>query len=78
MSDDEESFNHLSDRLQSVQIEDEDASRYYINYISESDEDEAGIPDSTQIDDDIDVSLLPQDLIITQVPNELFINDQLK
>ncbi|CAF0951356.1 unnamed protein product [Didymodactylos carnosus] len=76
MSD--ESFDHLSDHLQSIQIEDEDASRYYINYISESDEDEAGLPDSTQIDDDIDISLLPRDLIITPIPHELFTNDHLK
>ena len=68
-----------------MQLEDEDASKYLINYINDDSDDLNDAPHPEQSnhvvhDDntDIDVSSLPNSLIITPVPPELFVNQQLK
>jgi hypothetical protein len=71
--------------LKSLQLDDEDSSKYFINYINESSD---GIGDnnnnenesihSPDDNDDIDISSLPNSLIITPVPQQLFTNQQLK
>ncbi len=77
--------DQITHGLKSVQLEDEEASKYFINYISD---------DSDDLDDDnnnehennhiknesenIDVSSLPSSLIVTPVPQELFTNQQMK
>lgn len=66
-----------------MQLEDEDASKYLINYLSEDSDDlddnhepeQRAIPHETN---DVDVSSLPNSLIITPVPLELFTNQQIK
>jgi hypothetical protein len=76
-------FNQMTHGLQSVQLDDEDASKYFINYITD---DSDGLDDNNEnehshVEDesnDIDVSSLPNSLIITPVPPELFTNQQIK
>jgi hypothetical protein len=83
-------LDQLTHGLKSVQLEDEDASKYFINYISD---DEDGLGDNNNnnnndnehknnhIEDeinDIDVSSLPNSLIITPVPKELFTDQEIK
>ncbi|CAF1342904.1 unnamed protein product [Adineta steineri] len=72
--------------LKSLQLDDEDSSKYFINYISD-DSNAPGDNNTTdnesthspiEHDDDTDVSSLPNSLIITPVPQELFTNQQLK
>jgi hypothetical protein len=69
----------------SLQLDDEDSSKYFINYISEDSDDtgdsnnnETELIHSPDDNNGIDVSSLPSSLIITPVPQELFINQQLK
>jgi hypothetical protein len=75
--------------LKSLQLDDEDSSKYFINYISDDSDTLGNNNDnnnnnenesvhSPDDNDDIDVSSLPNSLIITPVPQELFINQQLK
>lgn len=71
--------------FQSLQIDDEDSSKYFINYIGD---DSDGLPDTNNHDsehvhspddnDDADTSSLPNSVIITPVPQELFTNQELK
>lgn len=72
-----------------MQLEDEYESKYFINYISDDsdglDEDNNNNNnnknENNQIEDDshdIDVSTLPNSLIITPVPQELFTDQSLK
>ncbi len=68
-----------------MQLEDEDASKYFINYITDDSDD---LVDDNHNEyennhiktesENIDVSSLPNSLIITPVPQELFTNQQLK
>lgn len=70
----------------SLQLDDEDTSKYFINYVNDDDIETQFESNSTHEldspeennDDEIDVSKLPNDLIITPVPQELFIDQQLK
>ncbi|CAF1041762.1 unnamed protein product [Adineta steineri] len=84
-------LDQITHGLKSVQLDDEDASKYFINYISDDldalgDDDNNNNNDNNnnehdQIDDtndDIDISSLPSSLIITPVPQELFTNQQMK
>ncbi|UJR09358.1 hypothetical protein I4U23_013602 [Adineta vaga] len=73
--------------LKSLQLDDEDSSKYFINYINEdsnenenenANQNENESNHSPNNPDDIDVSSLPTSLIITPVPQELFTNQQLK
>ncbi|CAF1540688.1 unnamed protein product [Adineta ricciae] len=73
--------------LKSLQLDDEDSSKYFINYINEESDDngeqnanqnESEATNSPTDNDDVDVSSLPTSLIITPVPQELFTNQQLK
>ena len=73
--------------LKSLQLDDEDSSKYFINYINEESDDngeqnanqnESEPTHSPTDNDDVDVSSLPTSLIITPVPQELFTNQQLK
>jgi hypothetical protein len=74
--------------LKSLQLDDEDSSKYFINYISDDDNhlgnnnnnntNENDSIHSPEDSDDIDISSLPNSLIITPVPQELFTNQQLK
>jgi len=82
MTDD--NFDQVMHGLKSVQLDDEDASKYFINYISDETD---GLGDSADIDEisdarendnDLNVSSLPNSLIITEVPQELFTDQQLK
>ena len=70
----------------SIQLDDEDSSKYFINYMNDvsndlgdaahySDNEHIPSPDNTI---DIDVSSLPNSVIITPVPKELFIDQQIK
>jgi hypothetical protein len=74
-------LDQLTHGMKSVQLDDEDASKYFINYISD-DSDVLGEDDNhNQIQDDsddIDVSSLPNSLIVTLMPQELFTNQQMK
>jgi hypothetical protein len=77
-------LDQITHGLKSVQLEDEDTSKYFINYISD-DSDGLGDNNNEQeqhhiedTNDDIDVSLLPSSLIITPVPQKLFTNEQMK
>jgi hypothetical protein len=78
-------LDDITHGLKSVQLEDEDASKYFINYISD-DSDDIGDHNNNQhehnqIDDnidDIDISSLPNSVIITPVPQELFSDLQMK
>ena len=68
----------------SLQSDDEDTSKYFINYINDETEAEFESSSNNDIDspahnnDEIDVSKLPNDLIITPVSQELFADQQLK
>jgi len=72
--------------FKSLQLDDEDSSKYFINYISDDSDNlennnnstENGSVHSPDDNDDIDVSSLPNSLIITPVAQELFTNQQLK
>ena len=71
--------------LKSLQLDDEDSSKYFINYISddsdsslENNNNEHESIHSPDDNDTIDVSSLPNSLIITPVPQELFTDQQLK
>lgn len=77
-------FDQIAHGMKSMQLDDEDASKYFINYIS----DEPNEPDSNpsqheqvHVQDDtdgLDLSELPSSLIITSVPQDLFTNQQMK
>jgi hypothetical protein len=78
-------LNQITHGLKSVQLEDEDASKYFINYISDDSDglgdDNTNEHQNNHIEDDgdyIDVSSLPNSLIITPVPQELFTDQQMK
>ena len=71
--------------FKSLQLDDEDSSIYFINYISE----DSDSPESHQDNDsndshspednlETDLSSIPNSLIITPVPQTLFTNQQLK
>ena len=71
--------------FKSLQLDDEDSSIYFINYIS----DDSDSPESHQDNDssdshspednlETDLSSIPNSLIITPVPQTLFTNQQLK
>jgi hypothetical protein len=67
----------------SLQLDDEDSSIYFINYISDDSDSLENNTENESIhspedNNDIDVSSLPNSLIITPVPQELFTNQQLK
>lgn len=67
----------------SLQLDDEDTSKYFVNYVNDENDSQFesnsnNEPDSPDDNDEIDVSKLPNDLIITPVPQELFIDQQLK
>lgn len=69
--------------LKSVQLDDENASKYFINYIGDESEgvgdDETNHHEQEHNDNhDFDVSSLPNSLIITPVPQDLFTNQELK
>jgi hypothetical protein len=70
--------------LKSLQLDDEDSSIYFINYISDDSDSSVNNHENESIhspddnNDDIDVSSLPNSLIITPVPQELFTNQQFK
>ena len=72
--------------LKSLQLDDEDASKYFINFINDESEtvdnnnntNENESIHSPEDTEEIDVSSLPNSLIITPVPQELFTNQQLK
>jgi hypothetical protein len=72
--------------LKSLQLDDEDSSKYFINYISDdsdspgnnSNNNENESVHSPDDQDEIEVSSLPNSLIITPVPQELFTNQELK
>lgn len=67
--------------LNSFQLDDEDSSKYFINYLSDDSDsmDNSNEMESTQSnDDDLDTSSLPNCLIITPVPQDLFTNQELK
>ena len=76
-------LDSITHGFKSVQLEDEDASKYLINYLSDESDDlddshepeQHAIPNETH---DVDVSSLPNSLIITPVPPELFTNQQMK
>ena len=71
-------------RFDGLQLEDENASKYFINYINEEAEDtidsaaEPRPTHRTDEDRDLDLSELPSSLIITSVPQELFTNQEMK
>ncbi len=79
-------IDQITHGLKSVQLEDEDASKYYINYISDDDSDDLEDENHNEHENNhiknesnnIDVSSLPNSLIITPVPQELFTNQQWK
>jgi len=78
-------LNQITHGLKSVQLNDEDASKYFINYISDDSDglgdDNTNEHQNNHIEDDgdyIDVSSLPNSLIITPVPQELFTDQQMK
>jgi hypothetical protein len=71
--------------FKSLQLDDEDSSKYFINYISDDSDNspthninEPESIHSPEDNDSIDVSSLPNSLIITPVPQELFTNQELK
>jgi hypothetical protein len=69
--------------FKSLQLDDEDSSIYFINYISDGSDSPVNNYENESVhspddNDDIDVSSLPNSLIITPVPQELFTNQQLK
>jgi hypothetical protein len=82
----EDNIDQITHGLKSVQLEDEDASKYYINYISDDDSDDLEDENHNEHENNhiknesnnIDVSSLPNSLIITPVPQELFTNQQWK
>lgn len=83
----DENLKQVTHGLKSVQLDDEDASKYFINYISDDsegivdDENNHHEQDTRSIHDDnhdIDVSSLPNSLIITPVPQDLFTNQDMK
>ncbi|UJR36789.1 hypothetical protein I4U23_029502 [Adineta vaga] len=88
MTDDK--LDQITHGLKSVQLDDEDASKYFINYIS--DDTDALSNDNNNnnhhhqhesnqkhdINDDFDISTLPNSLIITPVPPQLFTDQNIK
>ena len=68
--------------LKSVQLDDEDSSQYFINYIpNDSDSTESSQnndSDHSPDEEETDVSKLPNCLIITPVPPDLFTDAALK
>ncbi|CAF0763900.1 unnamed protein product [Rotaria sordida] len=83
MTDD--NLNQITDGLKSMQFDDdEEASKYFINYIS--DDPNSLNNNCDEHDDDylkndnnnIDMSLLSNSLLITSVPQDLFTNQQMK
>ena len=67
--------------LNSIQLDDEDSSKYFINYLSDDSDgmDNGNDMEATQSnDDEFDTSSLPNCLIITPVPQDLFSNQELK
>jgi len=81
---DDHHCDQITHGLKSVQLEDENASKYFINYINEDQEetnDSSAEHRQTQRTDDnrdFDLSELPNSLIITSVPQQLFINQEMK
>lgn len=76
-------LDSITHGFKSVQLEDEDASKYLINYLSDDsdDLDDSHEPEKHAIPtvtNDVDVSSLPNSLIITPVPPELFTDQQSK
>lgn len=77
-------LDQITQGLKSVQLDDEDASKYFINYISDE-TDPLGNDQSESVDnavheptDELDVSALPNSLIVTPVPPQLFTDQQMK
>lgn len=70
--------------LKAVQLDDEDSSQYFINYLpNDSDSTESNPSNDSdhspnEADDVSDVSNLPNCLIVTPVPQDLFIDPVLK
>lgn len=67
-----------------MQLEDENESKYFINYISDEGEEstdhsvEQSHAPTIDEDHDLDLSELPNSLIITSVPQDLFTNQEMK
>ena len=68
-----------------MQLDDEDTSKYFINYIHSADDADPPVDSShteqvqrTEDYHDIDVSTLPNSLIVTSIPQELFTNQHMK
>ncbi|CAF0873037.1 unnamed protein product [Adineta ricciae] len=85
MTDD--NLDQITHGLKSVQLDDEDASKYFINYISDetdvlSTDDHHQQQHQTENNHDtneyFDISSLPSSLIITPVPSELFTEQHVK
>ncbi|CAF2523052.1 unnamed protein product [Rotaria sp. Silwood2] len=77
-------LNQITNDVKSMQLDDEDASKYFINYISD---DSSGLNNNSNEheddyiktnNNDIDVSSLPNSVIISSVPEDLFTNQQMK
>ena len=70
--------------LKSIQVGDEEASKYFINYISDDSDnfDENNkkniYNDNNSNNSESDMSSLPNNLIITSVPPDLFTDQQMK
>ena len=75
-------LDQITHGLKSMQFDDEEASKYFINYISDDTYDLNGnIDQHNQMENDtsdIDVSSLSNSLIITPIPNELFNSQEMK
>lgn len=65
-----------------MEFDNEEASKYFINYISDDAYDHNGnIEQHNQMENDsngVDASSISNSLIITSVPNELFTNQDMK
>lgn len=69
--------------FKSLQLDDEDSSIYFINYITDESENVENTPEyeanpSPEEPDQLPSNDIPNSLIITPVPQELFINQQWK
>lgn len=70
--------------MKSLQLDDEDTSKYFINYVNnDHDEISNNVSDGehsrpAEEENQIDVSNLPSSLIITAIPQELFVDQKLK
>ncbi|CAF3397472.1 unnamed protein product [Rotaria sp. Silwood1] len=83
MTDD--NLNQITNDLKSMQFDDdEDTTKYFINYINDDSNDLNNHSKEHEHDyiendnNDIDVSSLPNSLIISSVPEDLFTNQQMK